>query len=214
MAPRHYEQRQRQEQVDATRARIVAAARDLLIRNGFHRARVADIAREAGVTRATVYNQFESKGGVLDAVLTQALERGGLSQLIAILAVDDARAQMLSAFDQSTRLWAHDADLFRRIIGLVAVDPDAQRIIAHRDAERISAQQFIAARLGTQHYLRRGWDTDRMTALLILLTSFATFDSLTTYGKLSTEEVIRLQIDLAADAVWESPHPPGEHGAC
>lgn len=49
----------------ATRRRILAASRRLFNQPGYHDARVADIARMAGVSRATVYNHFTDKEAIL-----------------------------------------------------------------------------------------------------------------------------------------------------
>lgn len=45
----------------ATRARILAAARDHAVKHGWRRTRVQDVAAEAGVSRPTLYKEFPSK---------------------------------------------------------------------------------------------------------------------------------------------------------
>jgi AcrR family transcriptional regulator len=44
-----------------TRGRLVAAARTVFERDGFHEARVTDISREAGVAHGTFYTYFDTK---------------------------------------------------------------------------------------------------------------------------------------------------------
>jgi AcrR family transcriptional regulator len=51
--------------------KIRAAARDLFARNGFSETAVGDIAREAGVARATVYNNFDDKQDILAAIIAE-----------------------------------------------------------------------------------------------------------------------------------------------
>ena len=69
MSPRAYRLGERQALVDETRGRIVAAARELL-RAGDDVARFSmeAVARAAGVSRMTVYYQFGSRVGLLEAV--------------------------------------------------------------------------------------------------------------------------------------------------
>ena len=64
---------------DETRARIVAASHRLLSGGRDRPAFSIDaVAREAGVTRLTVYNQFESRRGLLEAVFYDMAMQGGL----------------------------------------------------------------------------------------------------------------------------------------
>ena len=51
------------------RERILTAARPLFAQRGFENVTVADIASAAGTSRATVFNQFGSKAGLVEATL-------------------------------------------------------------------------------------------------------------------------------------------------
>ena len=66
---RTYTPVERQKSVDAGRERIVAAARQLLEDDDAEAFSVDAVARRAGVSRMTIYNQFESKAGLLEALL-------------------------------------------------------------------------------------------------------------------------------------------------
>ena len=68
MTPRPYRLGKRQEVVDETRLRIVEAARKLLKGDAYASFTVETVAREADVSRATVYYQFGSKSGLLEAL--------------------------------------------------------------------------------------------------------------------------------------------------
>jgi AcrR family transcriptional regulator len=62
-------QRNRAEQ----RERILGAAFALFSERGFSEATMAEVARAAGVSRATVFNHFRSKQGLVDAITEQVL---------------------------------------------------------------------------------------------------------------------------------------------
>lgn len=47
---------------------LITAARDLTIARGWEKVRMADVAAAVGVSRQTVYNEFESKTGLADAL--------------------------------------------------------------------------------------------------------------------------------------------------
>lgn len=72
---------------DLRRAQILAAARAVFARSGYHAASVADIIAEAGVARGTFYNYFESKRAALQAVLDELM----LGIAAAVTPVDPAQ---------------------------------------------------------------------------------------------------------------------------
>jgi len=57
---------------EAKRASILRAARDIFLRDGYSRAAVADIARDADVSTATLYKHFSSKEELFAAVVRDA----------------------------------------------------------------------------------------------------------------------------------------------
>src|SRR5215472_15221569 len=82
MSPRPYRLGQRQASTEQTRARIIAAARELLVaRNGFSGFSIDAVARQADVARMTVYYQFGSKIGLLEALSDSLATHGGMEQL-------------------------------------------------------------------------------------------------------------------------------------
>jgi AcrR family transcriptional regulator len=60
---------------EATRARILDAAKRVFEREGFHDARVTDIAEEAGLAAGALYHYFDSKEDVFRALARQHEER-------------------------------------------------------------------------------------------------------------------------------------------
>src|SRR4051794_6533669 len=61
---------------EATRSRILDAAASLIVAGGYHSISVDHIADKAGVSRRTVYDQFGSKRGVLEAIVERIGEEG------------------------------------------------------------------------------------------------------------------------------------------
>ena len=117
--PRPYRLGQRQAAVDGTRARILAAARDLLAAEAGVSAFTVDaIAEQAGVARMTVYYQFESKRGLLEALFDHFASRGLVQPLRAAF----ERSEPLEALDAFVAafcgFWASDRVALRRIRAL------------------------------------------------------------------------------------------------
>jgi len=63
----------RQERQLETRETILQAAQQLFTRQGLHDVTMDEIADEAGVSRATVFNHFGSKALIIDAIASQIL---------------------------------------------------------------------------------------------------------------------------------------------
>src|SRR3712207_1898408 len=66
---RPYDTTSRTRQARETRRRIVEAAAELFVRDGYATTSIAAIAQEAGVAVPTVYATLRSKAGVLRAVV-------------------------------------------------------------------------------------------------------------------------------------------------
>src|SRR5580765_8687350 len=68
MAPRRYVSHTGRNVAAQTVERVLDAAVDLVAEDAFHTATMDDLARRAGVARATVFSRFGSKLGVLEAL--------------------------------------------------------------------------------------------------------------------------------------------------
>ncbi len=81
----------RQEHRDATRRRIITAARKVFVKKGYARATIEEITAAAGVSRATLYLHFDSKFALLAAATqkmrAEAVE--GARQLADVLVNGD-----------------------------------------------------------------------------------------------------------------------------
>ena len=69
---RPYHSPLRAEQADSTRRRVLAAARDLFLANGYAGTTVAAVAQAAGVSPDTIYVALGGKQGLLEGVLSLA----------------------------------------------------------------------------------------------------------------------------------------------
>ncbi|MCE1179442.1 MAG: TetR family transcriptional regulator [Micrococcales bacterium] len=68
-----------------TRQRVLTIAREHAIRHGWRQARVQDIAKEAGISRPTLYKDFPSKQALGEALWVDQVENF-LGDLMAVLA--------------------------------------------------------------------------------------------------------------------------------
>src|SRR5262249_35149382 len=68
VSPRRYASRRGSAAAARTTERVLDAAAALVAEDAFHTATMDDLARRAGVARATVFSRFGSKLGVLEAL--------------------------------------------------------------------------------------------------------------------------------------------------
>src|SRR5262245_20026226 len=79
----------RTESSTATKDRIVAAVRELMEQGKFHEASVEDIAKHAGVARATLYQHFGSRPALVDAICLTFDENPAVLALRASATISD-----------------------------------------------------------------------------------------------------------------------------
>ncbi|GAA4232393.1 hypothetical protein GCM10022254_32110 [Actinomadura meridiana] len=177
----------RAEGVRRTRSGILAAARRHLIETGYHRLSLEDVAADAGVTRVTIYRHFDSKLGLLDAVAEDLAQRSGLVAGVRDAAeVADPVAAFTAMVEWLCRFWDTDLEVFRRLISLAAVDPEAQQVTAAREHWRYEQIGMFVRRLAQADRLRPPFDARHATAVVGTVTSFPSCDEIAT----------RLQTDL------------------
>jgi len=196
MAIRQYHLGRRQASVDRTRTQILAAARDVFTEAGFHAAGLEEVAARAGVTRKTVYNQFGSKRGLLDALISDLEERPAIERRVeVILDAPDPRAALDGYFREACRFWAANQAVMRNLFGLAATDAEARQVLGAHDAARKRRLVQFVTRLAA----RQALSTGRSEALetLWFLGSFAAFDQLAGPSSLSVSKAVRVLGRLA-----------------
>jgi AcrR family transcriptional regulator len=126
----------RREQASETRQRIIRAAYDLFVHQGYGRTTIADVARTAGVAPETVYAAYRTKPALLRQVWYATMR--GDEEDIRLLDRAEIRA-VLAEPDLATRLRAHAVvmtPVFRRITPLFRALQGAATSDGGRDAVR------------------------------------------------------------------------------
>jgi AcrR family transcriptional regulator len=180
---RPYRSTRRDEQATETRQRIIDAARELFITEGYGRTTIAQVADAAGVAVETVYKTYRNKPTLLRQVWYATFR--GDEQDIRLLHRPEIQA-VLAEPDLATRLRAHAVvytPVFRRMTPLLralqgaATSLDAAAHYAHAAAETgqlaISEHEccdLLAATLDGALWHRlvgqQGWSDDRYAQLL------------------------------------------------
>ncbi|MFE8070358.1 TetR/AcrR family transcriptional regulator [Marinobacteraceae bacterium S3BR75-40.1] len=123
---------------------IFHAAADVFCQQGYARASMDRIAREAGVSKATLYNHFDSKSTLFRAVVRQASEAFVLELdelALASLPLEDA-LQTLGHYYLDFLLQERNLAVVRAVLAESQLDPDLGR--AFHESGPAVAQQAVA----------------------------------------------------------------------
>lgn len=115
--------RPRAEMIEATRAKLLASARQAFGSLGYAHTSMDDLTAEAGLTRGALYHHFGDKKGLLAAVVAQI--DGEMDQ--RLMAISSQVAAPWEAFCQRCRAYLH-----------MALEPEIQRIVL-QDARAVLA---------------------------------------------------------------------------
>lgn len=196
---RPYRLGKRQAAADETRARIIAGARELLTGAGTELT-IDAVARQAGVARMTVYYQFGSKIGVLEALFDEIAIRGALGELPAILARPDALEALRDFIGVFCRFWDGNRAMLRRLMSLAELDAELGATKEQRNERRREGLRLLLTRVAKEHGRPDPAAFDDAVDVLFALTAFATYDSLATDTR-DMDQVWRLLHRLALAAL-------------
>ena len=173
-ATRVYRSARRDSAAGRTRRAILEAVQTLL-RDRPDGPTVGAIAKQAGVSRLSVYHHFGSRAGVLDALAGEARPLS--------TPTGDLRAVLAAAVGH----WAADPALYRRL-------PDA-----------LVSMHELATSLAAEDRLRPGCSIKEAEDVIAVLASFPTFDRLHQDGRRSTTAVIEILMRMAGSILNTPP---------
>lgn len=157
---RRYRSTWRRQQAGETRLRIIRAAHDLFIGEGYGRTTIAEIARVAGVAVETVYATYRNKPTLLRQVW-YATFRGDEEdvrllhrpEIRAVLAEPDLATRFRAQAAVYASVFRRSTPLLRALQGAAASEPAAAAMLAEYDAGRLDA---------AGHYARAAAATGRL----------------------------------------------------
>ena len=162
--------------VEEGRERILAAARDLLEDDDAEGFSIDAVARRAGVARMTIYNQFESKAGLLEALFDSLAARGPLGEIADVLKMDDPLVALDEYVGIFGRFWTVRRRAHGRLRAAALHDPELAAAMNARNERRRRGLAALLRRLGdkARPVVPRA---DAITVIYVLL-SFDTFNEL------------------------------------
>jgi len=137
-----------QERSAATRARIVAAGKELMGRDGYHGTSSKKIAAAAGVSIGSFYNHFRDKKDLLIEIHRQHSQEvhevigGAIAEALGAIKAPGDLERIRGVVELVMR--AHDLspELHREFAALMHTDPDVAAM--HREQERGAVEALMA----------------------------------------------------------------------
>jgi AcrR family transcriptional regulator len=192
MSPRPYRMARRRQSTEETRSQIIAAARELITEEAEPGTfSLEAVARRAGVARMTVYYQFGSLQGLLQALCDSLAIAGGIERLAEAFQLPDARDAVDHYIAVFVKFWESDRAVLRRLGALAGLDPELAAVLTERYGWRRKGIALLLQRHAKQTRRPKPRDMKDAQDLLYLLTSFVTYDTLATEGR-TRAQVTRL----------------------
>ncbi|HEV3500894.1 MAG TPA: TetR/AcrR family transcriptional regulator [Bradyrhizobium sp.] len=173
MSTRRYVSSVRTAAAAEKRARVIeAAARSLREDASIASFSLDAVAKAAGVTRLTVYHQFGSRRGLLEAVFDDIAQRGGLTRIADAMAMPDPRDALDRLAEIFCAFWSRDPAV-GRLHEAMATDPEfAQALLERNERRRKTFDALVRRVAGKTASPRARQDAVDM---IFALTSFAMF---------------------------------------
>ncbi|HTK37817.1 MAG TPA: TetR/AcrR family transcriptional regulator [Pyrinomonadaceae bacterium] len=189
---RQYRLGKRQAAIDENRAKIIEAARELILSEqalqGFS---IDAVAKQAGVARMTVYNQFGGRRGLLEALFDDIGLRGGMFDASKFARKDDPLKELDAFIKTFGSFWQSERLILRRLHAMNRLDEEMGQADAERQERRRIALRALVGRL--QKKSKPEFSFDETVEILQTLTSFESFDLLAGEKKTPIEVVPIIQ---------------------
>jgi AcrR family transcriptional regulator len=155
--------------------RVLEAAERLIRDDAFHTATMEELAAAAGVSRATVFNRFGSKLGVLEALFARSMEGPEMNAIREALEIEDPVAALDAVIAAACAIWELEGYVHEQLQAIVVLEPEARALLDEHKQDQRDSLQALVRRLSKAGRLRPGVGEARAVATLHTLTSLETF---------------------------------------
>jgi len=177
----------RRDKAELTRQRLLRAAHQEFLENGFHGATMAAIAERAGVAGQTVYFVFHTKAELLSAVIDAAVMGEDPPTIPQDTdwwaAMQDAASaeQVLRQFVRGAGpLLARAAQISEVLRAAALTDPEVRAIFDRHDRLQVTGYRQVVDLASSKGQLRPELTPETATDLLLILCGDSTYAQLTT----------------------------------
>ena len=204
----------RRQRADLTRRRIVRAAHEEFLANGYHGATIAAIARRADVATQTVYFVFHTKAALISAVIDTAVL--GENEPTPPEATDWWHAiEVASSAPEALRHFVRGAaPIYQRAAGVSEVlraaalaDPEVHALWDHHDRLQVESFGRVVDIVMLKGLLRPGLDRGAATDVMLTVFGDSTYYLLTSERGWSHEQVVEWCSDALPRLLLDATSP-------
>jgi len=154
---RVYNSEAREAQAAQTRSRILEAAKQLFQSEGFDRVTIGKLAKAAAVSMPTIYAIFQSKRGVLQALIDEALPSYQFKALVeqSFQETSPKKRLMISA-KIARQMYDAERELMDILRGASVVAPEFKELEQEREARRYERQGETVESMAKEKVLAKG----------------------------------------------------------
>jgi AcrR family transcriptional regulator len=175
---RTYDVSRRRQRAEETRERILEAARHLFAERGYAETTIEALAIDADVAVPTIYAAFQSKRGLLAALMRRLVsgEAGGPPLLEstgarAVAAESDPRRVLELFVDHLSQVQERVMPTYEVMKNAARSEPDVAELVARMQVYRFSNISTIPPRLAELGALRSGLSTEDASRTIWAITS-------------------------------------------
>lgn len=169
---RQYVSKTRSQAADATKARVLRAARALFVRHGIDRTTVAQVAARARVSVPTVYALYKSKEGILRELMSAALFGQGFQAAHAKLkGISDPIKLIALTAHVARAIYNAESSELGLMRGASAFSPPLRKLEREFEKIRFDMQEERVRLLFAQSRQKKGLGLDEARRILWMYTS-------------------------------------------
>lgn len=164
---RTYNVESRKTQAKQTKARVLASAKKLFDSKGFDSVTIDEIAQTAGVSTPTVYSFFQSKRGILRAIMDEALEKDQYEELVQKVVLEKTlKGRLEIAARISRKLYDAEREQMNAFRGASVLAPEFKALEIEREERRYQRQEKTFKEVANEKSLAVGLNVTKARDIL------------------------------------------------
>jgi AcrR family transcriptional regulator len=199
---RAYKSESRNVQAALTKKRILEAARNLFESEGFERATIEKIAHVANVAVPTVYSLFQSKRGILRALMDEVFPKDQFEALVE-KSKEAASPEERLLYSAKIARQIYDAERAQMEIfrGASVLSPEFKELEKEREVRRHERQEVTINAMAKENSLAKGISANRARDILWVFTGRDIYRMLVIEQGWTSEEYEKWLAELLANTL-------------
>lgn len=199
---RPYQSASRNARAAQTRKRILEAAKNLFESEGFEYATIEKIAQVANVAIPTVYSLFQSKRGVLRALMDEVFPKDQFEALVEkSKKATSPEERLLYSARIARQMYDAERAQMEVFRGACVLSPEFKELERERERRRHERQEVTISAMAEEHSLSKDMSMNRARDILWLFTGRDIYRMLVIEQGWTSEEYEKWLVDLLVNTL-------------